>query len=725
MAELNVKMGVSGVSQFIQSMNSAGASVKTIDAALKANEKELKATGDAATYMQQKSQLLNGKLKEQKKAIEDAQKALKTLKDNGTSEASKSFQDMQRRLLEAQSAMMDTEEQIRELGTASVEASGQTDKLADSLGGLNKKVSLEQVTSAISSITSGLEAAGRKAIELGKQIWENITDAARWGDDTATSASILNMSVEDYQRYKKVFDTVGDITVQEWAKMKQRVQNAIVKPTDEQNSIFALLGISTHETSTKIGWGSTRIVEGAAKDYETLFWEIGRRLREKVASKELTQAEADVYAQALFGKGFAELNPLLDLGEEGFNAALEEQRYLEEESVKKLASLNDKLIELENNFADLKNQALAELAPALEAAATALSGMLTSLLDYLQKPEGQQMLERLGTAVSGLFDDLKNIDPDDVVSNFVTLFENVIKSFEWLTEHWGDVKTALIGIAGGFSLLKISTIALNIGKAIDGFKGLFGGGGGEAAATGASSGGGQMSAWFSGLLEKFSGGMAVNNVLQMGQRVIDGLNDYISGLSAEEAQKKIFMHDLNLTESEYYGMMQGIQDSRDAKNVNPEVSGIVDVIASGVQEGIEVGLEDVDISTLLNAEDGAEQIQRQVGVVEIPANLSVGGIFSGGGGSPMYTYDEIGAGMSRIMRGLGFANGLPYVPFDGYHAILHKGERVVPAREVAASRNYSSNLYVESMYMNNGQDAAGLAAAMAAAQRRTSSGYGS
>ena len=71
------------------------------------------------------------------------------------------------------------------------------------------------------------------------------------------------------------------------------------------------------------------------------------------------------------------------------------------------------------------------------------------------------------------------------------------------------------------------------------------------------------------------------------------------------------------------------------------------------------------------------------------------------------------------------ANGLPMVPFDGYPALLHKGEQVVPAREVAASRNYSSNLYVESMYMNNGQDAEGLATAMAAAQRRTMSGYGS
>ena len=70
------------------------------------------------------------------------------------------------------------------------------------------------------------------------------------------------------------------------------------------------------------------------------------------------------------------------------------------------------------------------------------------------------------------------------------------------------------------------------------------------------------------------------------------------------------------------------------------------------------------------------------------------------------------------------ANGIWSVPRDNYLARLHKGEQVVPARAVS-SQNYNSNLYVESMIMNNGTDAAGLAAAMAAAQRRQMSGYGS
>ena len=71
----------------------------------------------------------------------------------------------------------------------------------------------------------------------------------------------------------------------------------------------------------------------------------------------------------------------------------------------------------------------------------------------------------------------------------------------------------------------------------------------------------------------------------------------------------------------------------------------------------------------------------------------------------------------------GYANGIPVVR-DTRLAWLHKGETVTPAREVT-SRNYSSNLYVERMIMNNGTDANGLADAMAAAQRRTMSGYGS
>ena len=108
-------------------------------------------------------------------------------------------------------------------------------------------------------------------------------------------------------------------------------------------------------------------------------------------------------------------------------------------------------------------------------------------------------------------------------------------------------------------------------------------------------------------------------------------------------------------------------------------------------------------------EDAAKSIAEQTGVVTIPAVLSVGG----------------GAGGAGVNYGMLKANGIWSVPYDGYLAKLHKGERVVPAREVNSSRNFSSNLYIESMYMNNGQDAEALASRIAAANKRTMNGYGS
>ena len=70
------------------------------------------------------------------------------------------------------------------------------------------------------------------------------------------------------------------------------------------------------------------------------------------------------------------------------------------------------------------------------------------------------------------------------------------------------------------------------------------------------------------------------------------------------------------------------------------------------------------------------------------------------------------------------ANGIWGVPWDGYPAILHRGERVLSARE-ASTYNANSNLYVEHMHMGGGMDAQALAAAMAAQNRRVSAGFGS
>ena len=55
---VNVKMGVTGVSEFKRNMTEAKNSIKTLDSALELNEKQLTATGNAEEYMKNKMELL-------------------------------------------------------------------------------------------------------------------------------------------------------------------------------------------------------------------------------------------------------------------------------------------------------------------------------------------------------------------------------------------------------------------------------------------------------------------------------------------------------------------------------------------------------------------------------------------------------------------------------------------------------------------------------------------
>ena len=729
MADVNAKMSVSGISQFKQGMKDAEASVKTLDAAMKANEKSFKQTGDAENHLAAQTNLLNQKLQQQKIIVKNAEQALKQMEANGVKTTSAAYQNMQRRMIEAQSSMLDTEMEIQNLGSAAADASGKTDQLSTSLGGLNKKLSLDQVISGISAITGAMEKAGQKAVDLGKKIWENITDSARWADDAATQAMILNMDVEDYQRYKKVFDTVGDITVAEWQKAKLKVQKAINTPTGEQTDILSILGLNTKEWKTVSGQSGPALV---AKNFEDMFWEIGKTLRDKVERGELTQDMADVYANALFGKGFAELNPLFNLGEEEFTKALEKQNVVEEENVNKLASLNDQLITLQGNFDTLKDDMLAELAPALEGAAKALDGMLTSLLEYLKTPEGKQALEDMGKAIEGLFSDITEIDPQQVVKGFSDVFNSIVGGLQWLSTNSGSVIGAMEAIVAGWGLMRLGGGALEIVKLINGIKGLSGTAAAASAAgttAGAAWGGAFATAalaaapWLLALLaakaipeenklgsEKRVEAAAYTEEELLRLREWVQIQNELTNLEGKFGTEEFdeAAYDSLLARLEKLGnVQQGDLWSRYwdylvANNINPNFDQMPTDFLDNMLENIPVEVQPEA------AEGSAEDLAEQIGTVYVDV---VGDIV------------EINDRHNR--RNRRHANGLPYVPFDGYAAILDKGERVVPARENGGSRSFSSNLYIENMNMNNGVDADGLAARIAAANRRTMSGFGS
>ena len=333
----NVNMGAD-ISSFKSGISAAKNEVRTLDQQMKLLDATMKAEGRSEQTLNQQTQTLNSKLAAQRNIVKQAEAALKAMTKEGVDPASDGYQRMSRELLAAQTGMMETQAALNELGNGAVKAAGGVGQLESGLNGISKKISLEQVRDVVGKLGDGLESATKKAVNLGKAIWENITDVARFSDDAATQAMILNMNVEDYQAYKKVFDTVGEITVQEWQKAKLKVQNAINKPTDDQQTILQLLGISTKQWANVKGQSGPALI---GKNFEDMFWEIGESLRKKVESGEMTQDLADTYANTLFGKSFANLNPMFKMGRNAFEEAVRQQIVASEEAINKNAELND------------------------------------------------------------------------------------------------------------------------------------------------------------------------------------------------------------------------------------------------------------------------------------------------------------------------------------------------------------------------------------------------
>ena len=749
MADVTVKMGVSGVQQFKSGITDAQASVKTFDAALKANEKQLKATGNAENFMQAQTTLLNGKLKEQEKIAKNAEQALKQMEANGVKTTSKSYQDMQRKLIEAQSAMLDTQMELDGLGTKAADATGKTDKLGDSLGGLNKKISLDQVISVVDKLTAGMENAAKKAIQLGEDLWNSIMDSAKWADDTATMAQMYGIDIDTFQRMQKLVTNGLDTSVDALLNAQSKLNKNIGKGNKETMDTMRELGLLF-----STGKGEEHLI---TEDSVELFWKAGQALMQMEDA-----FDKEAAAQAMFGRSWKELIPLFteykSLDE--YNAALDEQNVVSEETVKNLAELNDEVSKLIGDFETLKTETIGALAPALTAGAEALDGLLSRILEYLDTPEGKQALDDLGKAVEGLFSDLGSIDPETVVQGFSDVFNKIVGGVQWIVENKDGIVAALETAFGIWTTLKVSDGILTISKLISGITGLAGGG---TAAAGAEAGASWGSAFASAVMKAapwLIGLYTLLNPAAGSDEIGDNTLIDENGKPTKEAEAYGYQQDangeayldrreiLNQAAQEAWDLMrtnqldQAALESIRAKILDDEAfSAMVDRFMEA-RKGNQgwMNIEDLDMTKWLEEfgtlgipaevevpENQAELLTEQIGTVEINGvvhfvdedgnNIGVTSDFFGKG-SPT------GTKRKRPGKLPGHANGLFSVPFDGYAAILHKGEQVIPERQVANNRTLNSNMYIESMYMNNGTDAEGLAAAIASANRRKMRGFG-
>ena len=797
---VNVKMGVD-IGGFTSGIKQGQQILKGLNAELKASESEFNATGNAEQKLAQQTKTLNSQITVQKAIAKNAEQALKRMREAGVDPADASYQKLYVQMMNAQAGANDAEVALRRLGEGAGNASSGADQLTQSLNNISKKMSLQQVTDGIASITEGLENAVGKAVDLGKALWDTAMDAASWADDTATAAQMYDMTVTEYQQVLALsattLDTSADTILGAQDKFKRAVggDSASVKETLRGLGLLQV-GVTKYGETIEL-----------LPDIDTLdfFFQAGQAI---MALED--PIEQETKATELFGKSWKELKPLFESYKtvDEYRAALAEQNVVQGDTVENLAEMNDKYNELKHNFEVLKLELIGQLAPALTKIGTVLNDLLDKVIEYLNTEEGQEMLNSLSESITGLFEDLDKIKPAEVVGAFSDALKGVVDAFKWLKNHKNTVIAAIGAIATSLGLLKVSNTVMSFVNTLSGLSGgggggipTGGGGGGEALGAGAAGAGGAVKAGLLGKigtgLSNFAWGLGIPlAVLAAGlvptyyaQKWDEGnwrteqqarlqaadeieaaggakwMADFIRQVSEEVGLK----HDENGNEikdvtglftitrntDKLDQLLHDVENWTDADKemlheavtkYNPYTAGwdtwnLLQKYWAGDTENIDTyalnqALENVADSLIKFQQnelglqpqpDAAEELGEEIGEVPVETKPEMSAAmvqelkdFIGTLDIPVRLIPTEAEGEADGEH----ANGIWSVPYDGYLARLHRGERVMPAREVA-SRNYSSNLYVESMYMSGGADADGLAAAMAAAQRRTMSGYGS
>lgn len=457
---VNVKMGVSGVAQFKQGMKESQAAVKNLEQQLKLNEAQLKATGNEELYLQNKTALLTKQIEEQKNVVAKADQALQSMKRNGVEQSSVAFQNMQQQLYKASTQLMEMQTELNGVGESGQEAADNVSEMNYQLNNISRNVSFENVVNGISKVTDGLEAAARKAFELGKKLVQAMLSGGQWADDLQTTADKWEMSPEDVYRMRQTANLI-DTDAETIFQARKRLTAAMGKEGDKETmGAFAALGIN--------------YLAGSDENIERVFWKAGEglmQMEDKVARNE--------YATKLYGRSWEELIPIFKTGREAYEEMMGSWTWIGDEQFENLTKLNEEEQKLTTEWENFQHQFEAALAPAMTQVMETLEGLLKQFNEYLASPEGQEMLASLGEAVSSLFSDLATIDPEQVVSGIVDLFTKIQDGFLWVINNKEKVVNALKIIAGGFALLKLTELAGNIGRIVTGLRGLFGGGSGN------------------------------------------------------------------------------------------------------------------------------------------------------------------------------------------------------------------------------------------------------
>lgn len=395
-----------------KAINKVRAEARSFDKELSTIDRSLKFNPKNVDLMKQKIAVLSEATKSGEKNIAEMKKALETMKNNGVSETSAEYRELEREIIKAEDKQKRYNAELNKL-KAATSSLGRAGQAMQDFG--SKATKAGEALKGVSMAAAGIDVAlAGLAYKSGQA-----------ADELNTMAKVTGISTQELQKYKAASDLV-DVSVETIAKSQIKMKKSMYSAqqgSEGMANAFASLGVSIEDSN------------GQLRSQDEVFSDTIAALGQME-----NETERDALAMQIFGKSASQLNPLIEDNGETYKrvADIFNKNQLElvgQETIDKANQFNDTIDEI-------KITGMA-----------ALSSIGMQLAGYLQPA-----LEKVAGAIEKVFSWLSQLDPE--VLAIIGIIAGVVAGLAPVLIIVGKLATAIGSIMSLMSTLGVSLGAL-------------------------------------------------------------------------------------------------------------------------------------------------------------------------------------------------------------------------------------------------------------------------
>lgn len=408
-----------------KALSGVDSSLKTVQGDLKDVNRELKFNPDSLGLWEEKQRLVNQAMEATKERLSTLQDAYGQLAARmaETDPNSEEYAELQEQMERLGTEIKLTESQLQTYGQQSEEAAANVDRLSgaaedaeggisgvgdsadDAAGGMGELAS-ETDTAAdaaangasggwtmakqmlVDLAEKGIQAAVDGLKQLGGAMKDAVTESAAFADEVNTMAAQTHLSTDTIQELYYATDLM-DVPVETVSKSLTKLTNSMADATVEGSSAaeaYASLGVSVTDAN-----GELRSSDDVFMDVIDALGQIDN------------EAERDAAAYDIFGRSAKELNPLIEMGSEGF-AELQQEAHdagavMDGDTLDALNDTQDAMDRMDQAVMVVQRNFATALAPAITAVGDAFAEMSADA-------DWQDLFSELGQSVADVLPDL-------------------------------------------------------------------------------------------------------------------------------------------------------------------------------------------------------------------------------------------------------------------------------------------------------------------------------